>query len=120
MNALTQFSGTPDDLKAMLTEVVNPLVIRIKELESKVGQKQDVLTIPDLSKLSGFSKNIIRSWITEGLDLSKNGKVVKIKLKPIDGISDGPYRIRWETWRAFLAQFPDVEITRQSASSSIC
>ncbi|MBN8825104.1 MULTISPECIES: hypothetical protein [unclassified Spirosoma] len=99
MTTATLITMSADDMADHIAAAVRKAML---QLENRTAQS--VLSVQDIAKDSGFSADTVRSWIQHGRT-APGGKTVKLKV--MDGISD-TYRIRWEAYRAFLAEFPDI------------
>lgn len=105
MNVQTSFSGTPDDLKAMMLEslqiVVTPLVERLRELEVAAGARRHAYTVAEVAEQISFHSNTVLEFIHTGRK-AKNGRLIQLKAKEI---SKGVYRIIPKDLDEWLAHF---------------
>ena len=108
MNALTTFQGTPEDLKAMLQEVIRPMAEELEQLRLQVGQHRHVLTTLEIAELTGFSQATVRDWIKAGRPVP--GRTKREFLRVINGLDEAHHRIRYEEYQRFMSQFPDVRV----------
>ncbi|RIV25108.1 hypothetical protein DYU11_07250 [Fibrisoma montanum] len=102
MDLLTAFAQLPE-----LVRSFTQLQKDMADIKSRIDPHPDILTVPAIVERSGFSPNVVRSWINEGRRIPGTNRVEKLRI--MDGITDGPYRIRWEEWRRWLALFPDIQ-----------
>lgn len=109
MKQITTFECSPEDLRIIISEAIKPFVLELAELRAKVRQQRSVLTVAQIAEDCGRSADTIRTWIQKGRN--PPGKSKKVKLKIVDGLSDGPYMIRWEDYQDFLYHFPSVQIS---------
>jgi len=89
MTVSTTFNATPDDLKAMLIEVVSPLTERIRELELMAGTRKHAYTVAEVANQIGYKPATVLTFIHEGRT-ARNGKKVKLLAKEP---TVGDYRI---------------------------
>lgn len=101
MNSLTSFSGTPDDLKAILVEVVKPLVEQIRELELKVGSRKHAYTVAEVGKQIGYHPKTVLEFIHTGRR-ARNNEQIRLHAKEI---SKGVYRILPDDLDTWLSNF---------------
>lgn len=106
MNTQTLISASPDDLLALFSRAMAPMAEELAQLRAQVGQHRDVLTVPEIAQLTGFSAATIRDWIKDGRPVP--GKTRREYLRVIDGLAEGPHRIRRTEYERFMALFPDV------------
>ena len=110
MTTTTLITLSPEELEGLIAKGMKVYADPLAEIVSLIRPHKSVLTVSEIAADCGFSTETVRSWIATGRTCS--GKAKKVKLKIIDGLTDGPYRVRWEAYREFLAQFPDVIATR--------
>jgi hypothetical protein len=101
MDSYTMFSGTPDDLKAMLCSVIEPLTERIRELEIIAGTRKHAYTTAEVAEQIGYKVPTVLGFIHTGKK-ARNGKMIKLKHKEI---TNGDYRILPADLDSFLAHF---------------
>lgn len=96
---------TPEELASLISQAMAPLCERIGELESKVAQHKDLLTVQDIADRAGTSPDTVRDWITKGREVP--GQKGTIKLKVTVPLQDNRHHISWTAWQEFLSQFRD-------------
>ena len=101
MVSQTSFSGSPDDLKRMLQEVVTPLVERIRELEVIAGTRKHAYTVAQVAELIGYKPPTVLTFIHEGRK-ARNGKTVRLRcIEP----TSGDYRVLPQDLDVWLSHF---------------
>ena len=96
---------TPAQLTKLLKQTLATELEDFKAIASQ--QHPDILSVQAIVERSGFSQNVVRSWINEGRRVPGTGRIEKLKI--IDGISDGSHRVRWHEWQRWLSLFPDIQ-----------
>ena len=95
---------TPAQLTKLLKQTI---AAELDAFKAMAVPHPDVLNIQAIVERSGFSSDTVRGWILQGKRVPTTGRVEKLKV--MDGISDGPYRIRWQEWQRWLSLFPDIQ-----------
>ena len=99
MNVSTTYNASPDDLRAIMVDVVAPLVERIRYLET--GPRKHAYTTAEAAAQIGYSKATVLQFIRDGRK-ARNGRTVQL---PAHEITPGDYRIRPEDLDSFIAHF---------------
>jgi hypothetical protein len=100
---------TPDQLTTMLSQAIAPLTAQVNELTAQVNGRRSILTVKQIADDCGKSVDTVRDWIAKGA--VPPGKTKPVKLKVVDGLSGAGYMIRYEEYKRFLAQFPDIQVS---------
>lgn len=99
MNVSTTFQASPDDLRAMLSEAVSPLLSRIRELE--VPTRKHAYTVAECAEQIGYKPATLLTFIHQGRK-ARTGKLIRLHAKEI---TTGDYRILPADLDAFLSHF---------------
>jgi hypothetical protein len=64
MTTHTTFTGTPDELKTMLLEVIATLVNQIRKLEIAAGSRKHASTVAKVAQQIGYHRDTVLDFIT--------------------------------------------------------
>ncbi|GAB4002192.1 hypothetical protein GCM10028807_60300 [Spirosoma daeguense] len=101
MTATTLYTGSPEDLKAMLAQVVEPLAERIRELEVQANTHKHAYKVAEAAEKIGYSRQMIHEFIKNGRKDAK-GRVHRLRHKEV---TTGDYRILPAYLDEFLSHF---------------
>ncbi|GAB4002189.1 hypothetical protein GCM10028807_60290 [Spirosoma daeguense] len=101
MKAKTVFEGSPEELKSMLEEVIEPLVDRIRELEVQANTHKHAYKISEVAEKIGYSKRLVLEFIHVGRKDKKN-RMIRLKHRKI---SMNDFRVLPADLDDFLAYF---------------
>lgn len=101
MRIITQFELSPEDLKAILLEVLAPVEERLRGLEIVAGTRKHAYTVAETAVQIGYSKQMVFQFIKSGRIDSKGRKNY---LKHHE-ITRGDYRITPADLDEFLSHF---------------
>lgn len=102
----TTFVGTPDDIKAAVLAALAPYDAMLNEVYRRVQPLPSVLSVGRIAQDCCCSRETVRRWIVEGRTLPGKDKIIKLKV--IDGLTDGRHLVRRDDYESFLDQFPSV------------
>jgi|GEM_PF-5861799 len=100
---------SPDQLTQLVAQAVAPLISQVNELTAQVNGYRSILTVKQIADDCSKSTDTVRDWIAKGA--VPPGKTKPVKLKVVDGLSGAGYMIRYEEYKRFLAQFPDIQVS---------
>lgn len=106
MKIHTVYTGSPDDIAAVVNRTLAPLVDQIEELYRRLKPTPTILSINRIAEDCCCSRESVRRWIMVGRKLPSKEKTVKLKI--ISGLTDNTYMIRREDYEDFLNQFPSI------------
>jgi hypothetical protein len=101
MQTQTTYLGTPEDLEAALSRVIAPLEQRLRELEITAGSDKHLYTVTDVAQRTGYGKDTIRKFITQGV-IDRKHRLTFLKAKEI---TKGDYRITPAQLDEFVSHF---------------
>ena len=102
----TTFVGTPDDIRAAVSTALFPHLEMLAEMYNRVQPLPSILSIKRIAQDCCCSRETVRLWIVSGRKLPGKDKIIKLKV--IDGLTDGRHLVRRKDYESFLDQFPSI------------